>query len=155
MTLGKKASTTAAIIAAAMLAGAVRADDRATAAQAEAMVKQAVVYIKEAGTAKAYADFTAKDPKFIDRDLYIVVYGLDGTVRAHGQNPKLVGQDLIDAQDVDGKYYVKERVALANSKGTFWQDYKFTDPLTKKVAPKQMYCEKLNDTAVCGGIYKP
>lgn len=144
-----------AFVAAFATAHMARADDRASAGQAEAMVKQAIVYIKDAGSAKAYADFTAKDPKFIDRDLYIVVYGLDGVVRAHGQNPKLVGQDLTDAQDVDGKYYVKERVELANSKGTFWQDYKFTDPLTKKVAPKQMYCEKLGDVAVCGGIYKP
>jgi cytochrome c len=157
MSLGNNAltSTIATTIALAIIAGTVHADDRATAEQAQAMVKQAVVHIRDAGTAKAYADFTNKDPKFIDRDLYVVVYGLDGTVRAHGQNPKLVGQDLLDAQDVDGKYYVKERVELANSKGTFWQDYKFTDPLTKKVAPKQMYCEKLDDTAVCGGIYKP
>jgi len=28
------------------------------------------------------------------------------------------------------------------------------DPLTKKPEPKQMYCEPLNDTAVCGGVYK-
>jgi hypothetical protein len=49
---------------------------------------------------------------------------------------------------------VKERVELAQSKGKFWQDYKFTDPLTKTVQPKQMYCEKVNNVAVCGGVYK-
>ena len=81
-------------------ANVARADDRASAPEAESMVKQAIVYIKDAGSAKAYADFTAKDPKFIDRDLYVVVYGLNGVVLAHGQNPKLVGQDLSDAQDV-------------------------------------------------------
>ena len=32
--------------------------------------------------------------------------------------------------------------------------YKFTDPVTKKVLPKSMYCERLDDTVVCGGIYK-
>ena len=55
---------------------------------------------------------------------------------------------------MDGKPFVKERVELAKSKGTFWQDYKFTNPVTKKIEPKQMYCERLDDTAVCGGIYK-
>ena len=45
-------------------------------------------------------------------------------------------------------------VDLAQSKGTFWQDYKFTNPTTKKIEPKQMYCEKLEDAVVCGGIYK-
>jgi cytochrome c len=43
---------------------------------------------------------------------------------------------------------------MAKSKGTFWQDYKFTNPTTKKIEPKAMYCEKLDDAVVCGGIYK-
>jgi signal transduction histidine kinase len=58
-------------------------------------------------------------------------------------------------QDPDGKAFVKERVELANSKGAFWQDYKFTDPLTKKVLPKTMYCEKADaKNIICGGVYK-
>jgi cytochrome c len=74
---------------------------------------------------------------------------------AHGGNEKLVGQDLIDQTDVDGKPFVKERVELAKKGAPFWQEYKFADPLTKKVEPKEMYCEKLDETAVCGGVYKP
>ena len=73
---------------------------------------------------------------------------------AHGQNAKQVGKELIDMKDPDGKLFVKERVELARSKGKFWQDYKFTDPVTKKVLPKQMYCERLDETAVCAGVYK-
>ena len=57
----------------------------------------------------------------------------------------MVGKNLIDLKDVDGKAFVKERVDLAQSKGTFWQDYKFTNPVSKKIEPKQMYCEKLDD----------
>jgi cytochrome c len=26
--------------------------------------------------------------------------------------------------------------------------------VSKKIEPKQMYCERLDDTVVCGGIYK-
>ena len=49
---------------------------------------------------------------------------------------------------------VKERMELARSKGSFWQDYKFTDPVSKKIEPKSMYCERLDDSVVCGGIYR-
>lgn len=126
----------------------------ATAAEATAMVKQGVAFIKANGRDKAYAEISNKGGKFVDRDLYLVVYGLDGTVRAHGANEKMVGKNLIDLKDIDGKPFVKERVELAQSKGTFWQDYKFTNPVTKKVEPKSMYCEKLDDSVVCGGIYK-
>ncbi len=129
------------------------ADEFAVARDAEAIVGKAVKHIKAAGAQKAYEEFTnGKDWK--DRDLYVVVYALDGKVMAHGQNPKMVGKDLIDMKDPDGKPFVRERVDLAKSKGKFWQDYKFTDPVTKKVLPKQMYCEKVDETAVCSGIYK-
>lgn len=129
---------------------------KATAEEATAMVKKGVIALKSAGgdKTKVYNEVTAKDPKWVDRDLYLVVYGLDGMVRAHGANAKQVGANLIDMLDIDGKPFVKERVELARSKGSFWQDYKFTNPTTKKIEPKSMYCEKLDDMAVCAGIYK-
>lgn len=130
------------------------AGDKATAAEATAMVKKGIAYIKTNGREKAYGDLSDQKGKFIDRDLYLVVYGLDGTVLAHGANSRLIGKNVIDLKDIDGKPYVQERVDLAKSKGTFWQDYKFTNPVSKKIEPKSMYCEKLDDTVVCGGIYK-
>jgi cytochrome c len=133
---------------------AAMAGDGASKDDAVAMVKKAVAYIKEQGPEKAYPEFTNKDAKFIDRDCYVVVYQLDGKVLAHGSNSKFVGKDLSDAQDVDGKLFVKERVEMAAKQPSFWQDYKFVNPVDKKVEPKQMYCERLDNTAVCAGIYK-
>ena len=129
-------------------------EGNATKDDAVATVKKGIAFIKANGKDKGYAEVSNKEGQFIDRDLYLVVYGLDGTVRAHGANGKMVGKNLIDLKDVDGKPFVKERVELAQSKGTFWQDYKFTNPVSKKIEPKQMYCEKLDDAVVCGGIYK-
>lgn len=129
-------------------------DGNATAAEATAMVKKGVAFIKSSGKEKGYAEISTKGGQFSDRDLYLTVYGMDGTVRAHGANEKMIGKNLIELKDVDGKAFVKERVDLASSKGTFWQDYKFTNPVSKKIEPKSMYCEKLDDAIVCGGIYK-
>ena len=126
----------------------------ATAEEATAMVKEGVAFVKANGTEKAAAEIANKEGKFRKDDLYLVIYGLDGTVRAHGANEKMVGKNLIALKDIDGKEFVKERVELAKAKGTFWQDYKFTNPTTKKIEPKAMYCEKLDDAVVCGGIYK-
>ena len=133
---------------------AVQAQTKATAAEATAMVKKGVAFIKANGKDKGWAEINNKKGQFVDRDLYLVVYGLDGTVHAHGANEKMVGKNLIALKDIDGKEFVKERVELGKSKGTFWQDYKFTNPVTKKIEPKAMYCEKLEDAVVCGGIYK-
>jgi cytochrome c len=130
------------------------AEGHATTAEATAMVKKGVAFIKASGKEKGYAEISTKGGQFSDRDLYLTVYGLDGTVRAHGANEKMIGKNLIDLKDVDGKAFVKERVDLATAKGTFWQDYKFTNPVSKKIEPKSMYCEKLDDAVVCGGVYK-
>jgi len=137
-----------------IVSGAASATEWTTKDEAQALVKKAVAFIEEQGPDKAYAEISNKAGSFIDRDLYIVVYRLDGKVLAHGANQKLIGMDLSDAQDVDGKFFVKERIELARKQPAFWQDYKFVNPVSKKVEPKQMYCERLEDTAVCGGVYK-
>lgn len=130
------------------------AEDRATKKEAEAMVKKAVAAYK-AGGEKTFADFTAPSKKFVSKDLYIVVYDIDGKCLAHGQNAKQAGKDLLGMKDPDGKSFIKERVELAKTKGSFWQDYKFTDPLTRKVLAKHAYCEKADDrNIICGGVYK-
>jgi cytochrome c len=145
------------MLSAALTSGAIDASFAAqygTREEAQAMVKKAIAHIKDQGPAKAYAEISNREGQFVDRDLYVVVYGLDGKVLAHGGNAKLIGKDMIDAQDADGKFFVKERVKLAREQASFWQDYKITNPTDKKVEPKQMYCERLDETAVCSGIYK-
>ncbi len=150
-----KTSLLSTLCAASLLAAASlsHAATNATKDEAVAMVKKGVAFIKANGPEKGYADITAK--KFVDRDLYLVVYGLDGKCLAHGANEKQVGKDLMELTDIDGKYFVKDRVAMVKSKPAgAWQEYKFTNPVTKKIEPKVMYCEKLGDTAVCGGVYQ-
>ena len=138
------------LVATASLAAA----EFASAEEAQAMVKKGLAHAKTHGNDKTYAEITDKQGQFTDRDLYLVVYALDGTVRAHGANEKMVGKNLIELKDVDGKAFVKERVELGKAKPSFWQDYKFTNPVSKKVEPKSMYCERLDDAVLCGGIYK-
>jgi cytochrome c len=139
--------------AAAFISSVALADTYATAKEAEAMVAKAAKAVV-ADRAVAFKEITGKDKKWVDRDLYPVVYDMNGKCLAHGQNEKQVGKDLIDLADADGKEFVKERVQFANSKGKFWHDYKFTDPVSKKVLPKSAYCEKTGDVIVCAGVYK-
>lgn len=130
------------------------AGDHASKDEAVAMVKKGVAFWKANGDDKTFAAINDKGGQFHDRDLYLVVYGLDGVVHAHGANEKMIGRNLIDQKDIDGKPFVKERVELAQKQDTFWQDYKFTDPLSKKVEPKQSYCERIDKNVLCGGVYK-
>ena len=153
----KRQSINSFVLATLLLAvgiGGALAGDGLSTKEAEAMVKKGIAYVKANGKEKAYAEITNKQGQFTKGEFYLTVYSLDGTVRAHGANEKMIGKNLIDLRDIDGKEFVRERMELAKSKGSFWQDYKFTNPTTKKVEPKSMYCERLDDIVVCGGIYK-
>ena len=146
------ASLVAATALGALNAGAA---ERVTAKEAEAMVKKGVAYIKANPRDKAMADITNKTGQFVDRELYLTVYTMDGTALAHGANEKFVGKNMIDLRDGNGKEHIKERMDLAKTKPSFWHDFTFVNPVTKKIEPKSMYCERANELVVCGGIYKP
>jgi cytochrome c len=66
----------------------------------------------------------------------------------------MVGMDLSTAKDADGKSFVKERIDIAKTKGKGWQDYKFTNPSTKKIEQKTAYIERVDDLIFGCGSYK-
>ena len=136
------------------LVAAAFAADNGTPAEAEAMVKKAVAYIKTNGKDKAIAEFNNPKGQFIDRDLYIVAYDMNGKCLAQGRSPKMVGQDMIDLTDADGKFHIRERIKIAKEKGKGWQDYRTQHPLTKKIESKTTYIEKVGDIIVGCGAYK-
>jgi cytochrome c len=142
------------LVAPLVLGGFTLAATRATKDEAVAMVKKAVAAIKSEGPDKAYAEIDDPRGPFVNRDLYITVVNMDGVVLAHGADKTRIGVNVLHDKDVDGKEFVKERMELAKIKPSFWQNYKFMNPVTKQVEPKQMYCERLNDTVVCGGVYQ-
>lgn len=145
----------AVIVAAAfvMTATALWAAENGTPAEAEALVKKAVAEIK-ANKEKALAEISNPKGKFVDRDLYVFVYDMKGKCVAHGFNQKMIGKDLIEMKDSDGKFYVKERIEIAKTKGKGWQEYKYTNPVSKKIENKSAYIEKVDDLIVGCGVYK-
>lgn len=121
---------------------------------AVAMVKKAVAAIKADGPEKAYAEIN-KGGQFADGEIYVVVSNFDGVTVAHATNPKLLGKNMTEVQDVDGKYFSKNMTELARKETSFWYDYKFANPATKKIQVKDNYCEVLSSSRVCAGVYRP
>ncbi|MGO9139168.1 MAG: cache domain-containing protein [Syntrophales bacterium] len=138
------------------MASFIFAADRGTPKEAQAMVKKAVAFLKESGKDKAFAEFSNPKGKFVNKDLYIWVLDAkkNGLVYVHEANPKLVGQEMIDLKDADGKPFIKEIVSGAASKGSGWVDYKWTHPVSKKVEAKTTYFEKVGDFIILCGAYK-
>ena len=124
-----------------------------TKAQAVAMVKKGVAYIQAFGQRKAYAEINDPDGQFTDRSLYLVVYGLDGEVLAHGHKLDMVGRNMLGYRDPGGKQVVKVTVERAHDNDEFWVKHTMDNPMTQQVEPMEMYCERLKDTVICSGHF--
>ncbi len=122
--------------------------------QAEAMVKKAIAFYKANGKEKTFTEVNNPKGQFVKDDLYIFVYDMNGKVVAHGFQQKMIGMDLLTLKDPDGKLFVKERIDIAKTKGKGWQDYRFTNPATKKIDQKTAYIEKVDDFIFGCGAYK-
>jgi signal transduction histidine kinase len=80
---------------------------------------------------------------------------MNGVTLAHGNNPKMVGKNLIDLKDNEGKAIVKSLITTANTPaGRGWVDFKWPNPLTKVVEQKSGYIERVDNMIVGSGIYK-
>jgi signal transduction histidine kinase len=141
------------VLAALAFTGGAWAADKGTADEAVAMVKKAVAFLKANGKEKAFAEFSNQKGQFVDRDLYVMVYDMEGNNKAHGSNPKLIGKNLLEIKDADGKFIVKGLIEVAQ-KGKGWFDYKWPNAVTKAVEPKSTYVEKADDVLIGVGIYK-
>ena len=125
-----------------------------TADEAKAMVGKADAYMKANGKEKAFAEINNTKGMFVKDDLYVWVSDLNAKILAHGANEKLIGKSLVDLKDSDGKLFMKEIMDNAKAKGAGWSDYRWTNPVTKKVELKSTYFLKVDDMVFACGIYK-
>lgn len=130
------------------------AGERATRDEAVAMVKKAAAYLKDNGKDKAYAEFARQPSQFKDRDLYVFVMEMNGLEVVNGNNPKLVGKNLLELKDANGKMMVKEFIDVAKNKGNGWVDYAWPSPGKGGIEQKSTYVEKVGDVLIGCGVYK-
>jgi signal transduction histidine kinase len=133
-------------------AGLAAAAERGTVEEAKALLARAVKMVETDGSAKAVAAFNDPQGGFRDRDLYVFCFGADGKVTA-AANPTLIGNDISSVKDADGNSVgAKMLNMVAGGGGSI--EYRFLNPLTKKVELKQSFLQKAGDQ-VCGvGAYK-
>lgn len=122
--------------------------------KAKDLVKHAAAYVKYQGKGKALAEIGKAKGSFDKGELYVFAYDLQGVMIAHPKNPALVGKNLIDVPDSEGKLFRKEIVERAKTKGSGWVDYKYLNPETNDLEDKTTYLLKVGDIILCCGAYK-
>jgi cytochrome c len=131
----------AAVAALCLAYGAVpaSANEFGTKDEAVALVKRAIVRVREVGFDSAKVEMMDRNGKFFDRDIYMVMVDMGGT--------------RVDAVDVTGKEYGKDVMRIATGPGNGWVSFMFKDPITGKVLPKENYVERSGDYIYLAGVY--
>ena len=125
------------------------------AVEAESIVKDVIDYMNTHGLQATVDEVNMLTRgRFIDRDLYAVIYSFEGKLIAHGANQRLWGADWREIRDLDGKYFNREMAKILERQNSGWTEYKWTHPLTKATLTKKAFFQKNGDVFVACGFYK-
>ena len=132
------------------------AQDHGTKDEAKALVDAALAHIKKVGNEQSFKDFTSDKASWTKKDLYVFVMDAKGGTLAHGSNEKLVGKNMIDLKDQNGKLFMRELTDLSATKGEGWVDYDWAHPVSKKVEGKSTYVKRIPgfEGSVSVGVYR-
>ena len=97
-----------------------------------------------------------RDPtsEFIFNNNYVFVLDYEGTLLVH---PEIEGTNLFDAQDVNGKYFIREMLEVGREDGSGWIDYWWNKPGEEEPSAKSSYIRQIEvdgDVLIVGvGVY--
>jgi cytochrome c len=132
----------------------VSAQERGTKEEAKALADAAAAHVQKVGAEKASKDFMQDKAAWTKKDLYVFMYDMKGNCLANGANNSLVGKNLIDMKDQNGKPIIAEFTKTVQTNGTGWVDYEWAHPQTKKVEGKTSYIAKAGEGYVGVGAYR-
>ena len=75
--------------------------------EAIAMVKRVQAKIANDGLEVTLRAINSASKQFVDRDLYPFVLDFNGNDLANAKTPSVVGRNIIDLKDQDGKFFVQ------------------------------------------------
>jgi len=83
---------------------------------------------------------------FDDGSGYFFIVDLDGVCIAQGARPQDEGQSIIDLQDTQGTYFIKEMINIVNDNGSGVVDYFWNNPVTGQNEIKSTYVMLIPET---------
>lgn len=122
--------------------------------RAKALLEIAARHIQEHGEAGAQ-DF-ARQSAFVDRDLYAYAVRTDGRFLASGgASAALVGDNVLDYRDDEGKTFFREMIDIAKRDGEGAIEYRWFNPADSRGEPKLTFFRKVGEVIVAVGYYPP
>ena len=120
---------------------------------AKEMVEKAYAFLKERGKERALEEFNNPRSRFLNGELFIFAQDFNGVILAH-RDQSIIGKNLYDARDVNGKSIGKAMIEKAKSEGSGWHEYSYMNPYTKEILPKVTYLRRADGFFIACGVFK-
>ncbi len=119
-----------------------------------AFVEQAYEYAQEHGKEASLREFNDPNGRFVQGELYMFAYDLNGTTLALPFQPELIGTNRWNATDPEGTAFIQEILRTAQSGGGFVRYYYLDPSANYTVKPKISYVMSVDQDWILGsGIY--
>ena len=131
--------------------------DKATKDECISKCKEAAKIVQEKGLEEVIKQVNNPKGQFVWKDTYAFLINLEnGQVIAHPTNPVLIGKDLANMKDQNGKLFFYDLVETAKTKSEGWVDYVWPKPGEKIPSKKNVFAYKIpgTNTAVFAGVYE-
>lgn len=120
---------------------------------AEALHKAALAEARAKGVEGAGKEFSNGGP-WIKGSTYVFIADFKATVLAHSANPKIIGKNLWDVKDADGKLFVQDQVRIAQTVGTGTVQMRWMNPATKQIGDAEVLLARIPGAeAYLGTVY--
>lgn len=127
-----------------------RADEN----RSQRLLDKAIARYRAVGDA-ALEEFN-RSPDFVDRELYVYVLGLDGTMLASGgSSVALVGRNVAAMKDAAGKPFFREMLDTAAHADSGRVEYRWLNRIDKREEPKVTLFRKVGGRIIAVGYYVP
>jgi len=123
--------------------------------KATEMLAEAVAYMQEHSSERAFAAFNNQAGHFHKNDLYVFVVGIDdGVMHAHGGAPEaIVGDNVLELTDAAGTKIIQTMLAKVKRDGEGAVDYVWLNRVTNKVENKTSNVKRVGNFMVGVGFY--
>ncbi len=123
--------------------------------EVKSLVEKAASAFQEKGKDYTLKLLNASAGPFKKKHFYVISLDFAGNVLATSANRKLVGKNVLNLKDSEGKLFCKEMIQVAKDPGSGWVEYRWKRHGEKDPTMKRTFVMRVpgDDTLVASGYY--
>lgn len=131
------------------------ASDLATKDECVEKCAEVAKIIETKGADEAVRQVNDTSGPFVWKDTYVYIMDLNGTITAHGPQPKFIGKNLMGLKDpiLKKPWYPALFEEIKSGSQSGWFSYHWKKPNTDGIFVKECYYQRAGDMVVFAGIY--